>query len=78
MYGVDGIEIGQETHMGQVYAEFQKYLGLVKDTGVMLTVCSKNDEENALAGLNHGGDRQAGSRLSQPPSQDCEDTRRSR
>lgn len=51
--GVDGIEIGQETHMGQVYAEFQKYLGLVKDTGVMLTVCSKNDEENALAGLNH-------------------------
>lgn len=51
--GVDGIEIGQETHMGQVYSEFQKYLGLVKDTGVMLTVCSKNDEENALAGLNH-------------------------
>ena len=51
--GVDGIEIGQETHMGQVYSEFQKYLGLVKDTGVMLTVCSKNDEENAIAGLNH-------------------------
>lgn len=51
--GVDGIEIGQETHMGQVYSEFQKYLGLVKDTGVMLTVCSKNDEENAIAGLKH-------------------------
>ncbi|MCH5324079.1 MAG: HAD-IIIC family phosphatase [Eubacterium sp.] len=51
--GVEGIEIGQETHMGQVYSEFQKYLGLVRDSGVMLTVCSKNDEENALAGLNH-------------------------
>ena len=51
--GVEGIEIGQETHMGQVYAEFQKYLGLVRDSGVLLTVCSKNDEENALAGLNH-------------------------
>ena len=51
--GVDGIEIGQETHMGQVYSEFQKYLALVKNTGVMLTVCSKNDEENAIAGLKH-------------------------
>ena len=51
--GVDGIEIGQETHLGQVYSEFQKYLALVKNTGVMLTVCSKNDEENAIAGLKH-------------------------
>lgn len=51
--GVDGIEIGQETHMGQVYSEFQKYLALVKNTGVMLTVCSKNEEENAIAGLKH-------------------------
>ncbi len=51
--GVDGIEIGQETHMGQVYSEFQKYLSLVKNTGVMLTVCSKNEEENAIAGLKH-------------------------
>ena len=51
--GVDGIEIGPETHMGQVYAEFQRYLKLVRDSGVMLTVCSKNDVENAMAGLNH-------------------------
>lgn len=51
--GVDGIEIGMETHEGQVYTEFQKYLKEVKSTGVMLNVCSKNEEENALAGLNH-------------------------
>lgn len=51
--GVDGIEIGQETPMGQVYGEFQSYLKLVKDTGVMLNVCSKNEQENAIAGLNH-------------------------
>ncbi len=51
--GVDGIEIGQETNMGQVYSEFQRYLKEVSGTGVMLTVCSKNDEENAIAGLNH-------------------------
>lgn len=39
--------------MGQVYAEFQAYLKAQKDIGVMLTVNSKNEEENALAGLNH-------------------------
>ncbi len=51
--GVDGIEIGQETGVAQSYYEFQSYLKQVKSLGVLLTVCSKNDEENALAGLNH-------------------------
>ena len=51
--GVDGIEIGQETNMGQVYAEFQQYIKAHKDLGIVLTVDSKNEEENALAGLNH-------------------------
>ncbi|MDO4294305.1 MAG: HAD-IIIC family phosphatase [Eubacteriales bacterium] len=51
--GVEGIEIGQETNMGQVYAEFQSYVKLLRDIGVMLNVASKNEEENALAGLSH-------------------------
>lgn len=51
--GVDGIEIGHETSMGQVYSEFQAYLKELKNYGVMLNVDSKNDEENALAGLSH-------------------------
>jgi len=50
--GVGGIELGQETSMGQVYAEFQSYLKRQKQIGVFLTVDSKNEEENALAGLN--------------------------
>jgi HAD-superfamily phosphatase, subfamily IIIC/FkbH-like domain len=50
--GADNIEIGQETSMGQLYSEFQKYLKAHKDLGVLLTIDSKNDEENALAGLN--------------------------
>lgn len=50
--GADNIEIGQETPMGQLYSEFQGYLKAHKDLGVLLTVDSKNDEENALAGLN--------------------------
>ena len=51
--GVDGIEIGHETSMGQVYSEFQAYLKELKSYGVMLNVNSKNDEENARAGLSH-------------------------
>ena len=51
--GVENIEIGPETSMGQVYAEFQTYIQKHKDLGVILNVCSKNEHENAIAGLNH-------------------------
>ncbi len=50
---VDGIEIGQETNLGQVYSEFQNYVKAQKDIGVLLTIDSKNDKENAIAGLEH-------------------------
>ena len=51
--GVENLEIGPETSMGQVYSEFQDYIKQQKDLGVILNVCSKNDHENAIAGLNH-------------------------
>lgn len=51
--GVDGIEIGQENGVSQSYYEFQSYIKQLKSLGIILTVCSKNDYENALAGLNH-------------------------
>ncbi len=51
--GVDGIQIGQETGVAQSYYEFQSYIKSLKSLGVILTVCSKNDHENAIAGLNH-------------------------
>lgn len=51
--GVEGIEIGHETSMGQVYSEFQKYLKDVSSIGITLNVNSKNEHENAMAGLNH-------------------------
>ena len=50
--GAEGIEIGQETPTGQLYSEFQSYIKAQKDLGILLTVDSKNDPENALAGLN--------------------------
>ncbi len=51
--GVEGIRIGQETGEAQSYYEFQTYIRSLKDLGIILTVCSKNDHENAIAGLNH-------------------------
>ncbi|MCH5274575.1 MAG: HAD family hydrolase [Lachnospiraceae bacterium] len=51
--GPENLEIGQETSMGQVYTEFQSYLKQQKDIGVLLNVSSKNEPENALAGLSH-------------------------
>jgi len=49
--GPDNIEIGQETSLAQTYSEFQEYIKLHKQLGVLLTINSKNDEANALAGL---------------------------
>ena len=51
--GVDGIEIGQENGVSQSYYEFQSYIKQLKSLGIILTVCSKNDHENAIAGINH-------------------------
>ena len=51
--GVENIDIGPEVPSGQVYFEFQKYLKEQKSLGVILNVNSKNDYENAIAGLNH-------------------------
>lgn len=49
--GPDNIEIGQETSLGQTYAEFQSYIKRQKDIGVILTANSKNEESNALEGF---------------------------
>lgn len=51
--GVEQLEIGPETSMGQVYSEFQSYIKAHKELGIMLNVNSKNEHENAVAGLNH-------------------------
>lgn len=49
--GADNIEIGMETPSAQAYSEFQEYLKLHKQLGILLTINSKNTEENALEGL---------------------------
>jgi FkbH-like protein len=51
--GPENLELGQETAMGQGFTEFQAYLKLLQKQGVLLNVISKNEPDNAMAGLKH-------------------------
>ena len=51
--GQQGIEIGHETGIAEGYTEFQSYIKNHKQLGVLLSVNSKNDMENAIDGLKH-------------------------
>lgn len=46
--GVEGIKIGAGDPLGESFKAFQEYLIALKNRGVLLAVCSKNDESNAL------------------------------
>lgn len=47
--GVAGIKIGQGDAIGEAHLAFQRYVKQLEQRGVMLAVCSKNEEANALA-----------------------------
>ena len=47
--GLEGIVLGQGSALGEAYVAFQRYLRGLSRRGVILAVCSKNDEVNALA-----------------------------
>ncbi len=49
--GPEGIQLGSETPTGMAYAEFQSYLKELSKLGVLLNVCSKNEEKIALTGF---------------------------
>lgn len=51
--GLQGIRIGKETPEAEAYTEFQRYVRELKERGVLLAVCSKNDETNARGGFAH-------------------------
>jgi len=46
--GLAGIELGDNSPRGEAFKDFQKYVKSLKDRGVLLAVCSKNDETKAL------------------------------
>ena len=45
--GAGGIRLGQGSGEGEAFLAFQRYLNDLKQRGVILAVCSKNDEINA-------------------------------
>jgi FkbH-like protein len=46
--GLDGIVLGQGSALGEAFTAFQDYARELSRRGVILAVCSKNDEANAL------------------------------
>jgi FkbH-like protein len=51
--GPDRIVIGRETPVAEAYTAFQQYCLSLRDRGVLLAVCSKNNEEIARQGFDH-------------------------
>lgn len=51
--GVDGILMGTENATGEQHRELQTYLRNITTVGTILAVNSKNEMENAIAGLEH-------------------------
>ena len=47
--GVPGLVLGQNSAVGEAYVQFQRYVLRLARRGVILAVCSKNDEVNARA-----------------------------
>ena len=51
--GLDGISVGTETAIAESYTAFQQYAKALKNRGITLAVCSKNDFQNAKEGFSH-------------------------
>jgi len=51
--GIDKIQIGRETPLAEAYTAFQEYCLSLWRRGVLLAVCSKNNEEIAKKGFDH-------------------------
>tara|TARA_B100001093_G_scaffold14345_1_gene13264 strand:+ start:2479 stop:4260 length:1782 start_codon:yes stop_codon:yes gene_type:complete len=51
--GVDGILLGKESAIGEAFLDFHSYIKELKNRGVILAVCSKNDFDNARSGFDH-------------------------
>jgi len=51
--GADKILIGRETPIAEAYTAFQEYCLRLRDRGILLAVCSKNNDEIARSGFAH-------------------------
>ena len=51
--GLERIEIGRETAVAEAYTAFQRYCLALRERGILLAVCSKNDDITARSGFTH-------------------------
>lgn len=51
--GADKILIGRETPIAEAYTAFQEYCLRLRDRGILLAVCSKNNDDVARSGFAH-------------------------
>ena len=51
--GLQNLILGKDHPVGEAYLDFQRYVKNLRRRGVILAVCSKNDEENAKEGFSH-------------------------
>ena len=51
--GVEKIQIGRETPIAEAYTDFQQYCLALRNRGILLAVCSKNNDEIARSGFEH-------------------------
>jgi FkbH-like protein len=51
--GVENLVLGQDNPIGEAFLDFQRYVKGLQERGVILTVCSKNDPDNAASGFLH-------------------------
>ena len=49
--GSGGIEIGNNSPMGEIFLRFQKYIFDLTKKGIILVGCTKNDYKSAISGL---------------------------
>jgi FkbH-like protein len=51
--GMERIQIGKETGIAEAHTAFQRYCLALRERGILLAVCSKNDLETAKSGFQH-------------------------
>lgn len=51
--GLQGIVIGRDDASGEAFLAFQRYVKELRERGVLLAVCSKNDLQSAMEGFSH-------------------------
>ncbi|HXA64288.1 MAG TPA: HAD-IIIC family phosphatase [Bryobacteraceae bacterium] len=51
--GIEKIQIGRETGVAEAYSAFQEYCLSLRERGIILAACSKNDLETAKSGFQH-------------------------